>query len=205
MRKVLLLDIDYTVIKTDSMIDFIVFSIKKDFRNSIIYIKSFFLIVAYIFKLKTIEEVKSSIFKYIEKMEEKDLKAFFEERLFPKIYPSMREVIEKSIKDDYYIIMVTASPIAYMRYFEEFNLAHKVIGTELALENNRYKSTIIGLNCKGEEKVKRIKDVLEKENIEIDFTNSYAYSDSKSDLPMLNLVANKFYVNKKNGKFTSVN
>ena len=187
MRKVLLLDIDYTVIKTDSMIDFIVFSIKKDFRNSIIYIKSFFLIIAYIFKLKTIEE------------------AFFEERLFPKIYPSMREVIEKSIKDDYYIIMVTASPIAYMRYFEEFNLAHKVIGTELALENNRYKSTIIGLNCKGEEKVKRIKDVLEKENIEIDFTNSYAYSDSKSDLPMLNLVANKFYVNKKNGKFTSVN
>ena len=58
MRKVLLLDIDYTVIKTDSMIDFIVFSIKKDFRNSIIYIKSFFLIIAYIFKLKTIEEVK---------------------------------------------------------------------------------------------------------------------------------------------------
>lgn len=205
MRKVLLLDIDYTVIKTDSMIDFVLFSIKKDFRNLFTHVKTFYLILGYMLKLKTIEDVKCNIFKYIENMEEKDLKLFFEEKLLPKIYPSMKGVIEKAIKDEYYILMVTASPRAYMKYFEDYNLANKVIGTELVFENNRYKSEIVGLNCKGKEKVKRIKDVLKKENIAIDFTNSYAYSDSKSDLPMLSLVENKFYVNKKDGKFTSAN
>ena len=53
--------------------------------------------------------------------------------------------------------------------------------------------------CKGNEKVERINNFLRESNIEIDYENSYAYSDSKSDLPMLSLVKNSFLVNKKDG------
>ena len=37
-------------------------------------------------------------------------------------------------------------------------------------------------------------------NLDIDFENSYAYSDSLTDLPMLNLVKNKYQVIYKNKK-----
>lgn len=95
--------------------------------------------------------------------------------------------------------MITASPKAYMKYFKEYKYADEVIGTELLYENNRYKNEIIGNNCKGKEKVKRIEEVLNKLDIEIDYENSYSYSDSMSDMPMFELVKNAYLVNKKDG------
>ena len=45
-------------------------------------------------------------------------------------------------------------------------------------------------------KVKNIKEIFEKENIEIDYENSRGYSDSyKDDKYMLSLVEKKFLIN----------
>ena len=44
---------------------------------------------------------------------------------------------------------------------------------------------MIGKNCKNEEKVKRIQEVIKNHNLEIDYDLSYAYSDSLHDIPML--------------------
>ena len=55
----------------------------------------------------------------------------------------------------------------------------------------------MGENCKGEEKVKRLIEVLKKENIEVDFENSYMFSDSLSDLPLFNLVGHPYLINYK--------
>ena len=112
----------------------------------------------------------------------------------------MKKVIYKNKEEDNVIIMITASPYAYMKYFKYYDLADEVIGTEFFYENSRYKNQFIGENCKGIEKVKRIKAVLGKLGIEIDYENSYAYSDSKSDLPMLSLTKNAFLVSKKDGE-----
>lgn len=48
--------------------------------------------------------------------------------------------------------------------------------------------------------MKRLNEYLEKESFEIDYENSYAFSDSKSDLDMLSLVKNAYYVNKSDGE-----
>ena len=55
-----------------------------------------------------------------------------------------------------------------------------------------------GKNCKGEEKVRRLKTVLKEKNIEADFKNSYMFSDSLSDKPLLDLVGNPYLINYKN-------
>ena len=52
-------------------------------------------------------------------------------------------------------------------------------------------------NCKGEEKVKRIQNWLASKNIQPDYAASFAYGDSKSDLPMLRLVGHPVQVNPK--------
>ena len=56
---------------------------------------------------------------------------------------------------------------------------------------------MFGKNCKGEEKVNRLKEVLTKEKIEVDFFKSYMFSDSLSDLPLLDLVGNSYLINYK--------
>ena len=71
----------------------------------------------------------------------------------------------------------------------------KVIGTRFIKENGLHRNKISGENCKGEEKVKRLKEVLKTENIEIDFENSYMFSDSLSDLPLFNLVGHPYLIN----------
>ena len=50
---------------------------------------------------------------------------------------------------------------------------------------------MIGKNCKNEEKVKRIQEVIKNHNLEIDYDLSYAYSDSLHDC----LLYTSFYEN----------
>ena len=198
-KKVLLLDIDYTVINTDSMIDFILYSLKTKPLKTIIKIPYIFItLVGYALKLTSLKKAKEAVFSPIVNFSEEELKEFFDKKLKVKINKNIKDIIEKSKKDST-IIMITASPKAYMKYFKEYKYADEVIGTELLYENNRYKNEIIGNNCKGKEKVKRIEDVLNKLDIEIDYENSYSYSDSMSDMPMFELVKNAYLVNKKDG------
>ena len=73
-----------------------------------------------------------------------------------------------------------------------------IIGTKFKVENGFFARQMDGLNCKGEEKVRRLKEYLETNNIEVDYKNSYMFSDSLSDKPLLNkiqvmLKLNKFY------------
>ncbi|MBT2159070.1 haloacid dehalogenase-like hydrolase [Clostridioides difficile] len=95
--------------------------------------------------------------------------------------------------------MITASPYAYMKYFKYYGLADEVIGTEFFMKIQDIKINSLEKTVR-ELKSKRIKAVLGKLGIEIDYENSYAYSDSKSDLPMLSLTKNAFLVSKKDGE-----
>ena len=66
---------------------------------------------------------------------------------------------------------------------------------------------MIGRNCKGEEKVVRLKQVLKEEGLEVDFKDSYMFSDSLSDKPLLDLVGHPYLINfkKKHDKFEILN
>ena len=99
-----------------------------------------------------------------------------------------------------HILLVSASPEIYLRYFKKNNSIDGVIGTVLQDVNGKYTNKIKGENCKGIEKVKRINQYLKENNLEIDFKKSFAYSDSLSDKPMLSLVKNKYKVNRSQGE-----
>lgn len=200
-KSVLLLDVDYTVINTDSMLDFFIYSLKnKTFKTIIKLPYIVFTLAMYLLRIVPLKRAKEAIFHPIVDFSEEDLKFFFDDCIMKKINESMKKIIYKNKKEHNIIIMITASPYAYMKYFKDYGFADEVIGTELFYENSRYKNQFVGENCKGIEKIHRIKAVLDKLGIEIDYENSYAYSDSKSDLPMLSLAKNAFLVSKKNGE-----
>lgn len=200
-KNVLLLDVDYTVINTDSMIDFLIYSLKIKPLKTLIKIPYIVLmLVLHALRIVSLKKAKEAMFYPIVDFSGKELEEFFKKCLIPKINESMKKVIAKAKEEDAFVLMITASPFAYMKYFKSYGYADEVIATELAYENSRYKNLIVGNNCKGQEKIIRIKEVLKELCIEIDYENSYAYSDSKHDLPMLSLVKNGYIVNKKNGE-----
>lgn len=98
-KKVLLLDIDYTVINTDSMIDFILYSLKTKPLKTIIKIPYIFItLVGYALKLTSLKKAKEAVFSPIVDFSEEELKEFFDKKLKVKINKNIKDIIEKSKK-----------------------------------------------------------------------------------------------------------
>jgi len=64
------------------------------------------------------------------------------------------------------------------------------IGTELEQKSDEFSGKIILPFCFGQGKAEKVKKFLSEKNLKINFKESFAYSDSIFDLPMLELVGN---------------
>ena len=192
-------DIDHTIIKGDSMFLMLFFGIKKKpillLYTPIILIK----IALYFFKIIDAKKAKESIYIPLKFLSNKDIEEFYDTVLIKKIYPKMLDILKKHKEDGCYILLVSSSPELYLKYFKKIKYVDEVIGTKLVNINGIYINKIYGENCKGNEKVNKINEYLKKNNLSIDFDNSFAYSDSLVDKPMLSLVKHRFKVNKKDG------
>ena len=110
--------------------------------------------------------------------------------------------LSKLKNEGYMVILISASPEFYIKEFYAIKEVDLIIGTKFIFENGKFVRKMSGNNCKGEEKVKRLEKVLKEKNIKADFKNSYMFSDSLSDKPLLDLVGNPYLINyKKHNKF----
>ncbi|WP_438350480.1 HAD family hydrolase [Paenibacillus sp. FA6] len=193
--KIAIFDIDKTIIRKDSMFLFVWYGIKK---RPLAFVKLFEIglkTLLYKLRLIQVEKVKSSYFHAISFLEETDLEHFYDSVLVPYIYQDALMELKKRKENGYHVLLVSASPHAYLKYFKKLPYVDEVIGTELIRNNGRYTHVIEGNNCKGEEKTIRISHYLKDSGLQIDYENSCAYSDSLSDLPMFRLVKNRYLIN----------
>lgn len=192
-------DVDYTIINCDSMIYMFLFGIKKK-PWIIIYIPIIImrLMLFYIGIIDT-KRVKESLYMPIKYLSSKELKAFYDSILVKKFYKESISRLKHYKEQGFHIILVSASPEAYLKYFKDTGYVDEILGTKLIDINGKTTNKIDGENCKGKHKVARIKNYLKENKLEIDFNNSYAYSDSEDDIPMLSLVKNRYKVNKNDG------
>lgn len=197
--KMAIFDVDHTLITIDSMIYLLFWSIKKK-PIIILYIPiiSFKLIIYYL-GLIDIKKAKEAMYIPIKFLSDNHLEEFYEKVLLKKINPNVMSKVKLHKEKGYHILLVSASPENYLKYFTRQKYIDGIIGTKLVLGEKKYSNKIYGENCKGIEKVKRINEYLEKNKLEIDYNYSFAYSDSFSDKPMLKLVKNRYKVNKFNG------
>lgn len=68
------------------------------------------------------------------------------------------------------------------------------IGTELEVVKNKFSGRIIPPFCFSQGKVEKIKKFLSEKNLKVNFRESFAYSDSFFDLPILEMVGNPVVV-----------
>ncbi|MFD0712513.1 HAD family hydrolase [Paenibacillus sp. GCM10027626] len=196
MQKLAIFDIDKTIIRSDSMFQFVMYGIKRKPWTAANLLAICGKTALYKLRLMEVERVKAAYFYAIRYFSEQDLEHFYDTVLVPSMYEVALEEMKRCKDEGCHVLLVTASPHAYTKYFKKLPYVDEVIGTALVCKNGRYNNQIEGNNCKGEEKVARIKQYLQAAGYEIDYKRSAAYSDSLSDMPMFRLVQNRYLINK---------
>ena len=201
MEKLAIFDIDYTITRKETLMEFYKYIVKNDMKNIKFLPRALFSGAMYGLKVYDEKRVKESFLKFIEGIDEKELavltKRFYDERLSSILYDDAVKMIKKLKKEGYMVILISASPEFYVKEFYAIEEVDIIIGTKFAFEGGKFIRQMDGKNCKGGEKVKRLYEVLKDINIEADFANSYMFSDSLSDKPLLDLVGKPYLINYK--------
>lgn len=195
-RKVVLYDFDKTVVDCESIVELYKYAYKNKKIN--IFKSLLDLSAAYI-KAKLNSDftlMKNQMVSVIKYFTEDELEDFVTKYLYPKFFFKEFEEEFSSYDEDSIKILCSASATNYLIYVGELFPFDYIIGTDL---DNDYK--LCRGNNKKDIKVKNIKEILEREGIEIDYENSLAYSDSyKDDKYMLRMVKNRYLINSKVNK-----
>lgn len=110
----------------------------------------------------------------------------------PSIYAEARELIRAHRAAGHHVVIISASAAVLVDIIaEELGVEH-VIATELAEEDGRFTGEVL-FYCKGPNKAAALERTAAAEDI--DLRASYAYSDSATDIPMLEKVGHPVAVN----------
>jgi phosphatidylglycerophosphatase C len=185
-------DFDGTITTKDTLLEFIKFC-KGSFRFYFGFLLNSLYLVAFKTKIISNQSAKEKILQYFfsgmpVKEFEKKCQAFTKEMLPLLVRPGASREIEKLKQENYVVVVVSASPQNWIREWADQN-GVELIASRLEVKDDRITGKIVGKNCHGEEKVRRI---LEKYVIS-DYTTIHAYGDTSGDKPMLALATNSFF------------
>lgn len=197
IKKIAIYDFDGTLYGGETISDFYFFCAK---RNWFLLLLLPYFVILYIlkkYKLISLKTFKEKCFIFLgKKISQKKVYKFWGKRK-KKIYPWVRKELERDKKRGYYIICISATPEFLIKGIVlKYLQIDYLIGTRLSTEDNR---KIIGENCKGEEKVKRLEEWLEKRDIK-EYEIVKMVSDSMADKPLYDIAKYKFAVSPR-GKF----
>lgn len=185
MKKLAFFDFDGTITSKDTFIEFAIFyKGKVGFILSLM--KSIPSLIKWKLKIGSNSEAKQDLFNHLFKNE--SLKTFNSkcQEFSPKIEQMLRQDTMKRISEfkdsNIPVVIVTASILNWIYPWALKNGISKVLATEIEVNKNGFLTGKFSTpNCHGEEKVKRIK----KEYPNIEAYETYAFGDSKADMPMI--------------------
>jgi HAD superfamily hydrolase (TIGR01490 family) len=201
MERLAIFDIDFTLTSKETSIELYKYMVKK--KPWLISHLPRHLVTLLLYGTKMYDEkkTKQAFLRFLDGVKEKDLqilvKDFYKDKLSKIIYEDAINMIKKLKSEGYKIYLISASAEFYLNELYNIKEVDKIIGTKFKIENGAFKPLMEGANCKGEEKVRRLMEELKKDNIEVDFKNSYMFSDSLADLPLLKLVGKGYLINYK--------
>lgn len=207
MKKLAIFDIDYTITKKETLMELFKYTVKNKKTNIRFLPRAVYCGLMYLINVYDEKKVKETFLKFIDKIKEEDLSAlvknFYNDRLKNILYKDAVDMMKKLKNEGYDIYLISASPEFYVKEFYAIKEVDKIIGTKFKFDNGVFSRKMDGENCKGQEKVKRLKSYLKENNIAVNFKESYMFSDSLSDKPLLDLVGKPYLINYKK-KYNSI-
>ena len=191
-KKIAFFDFDGTITTKDTFLEFIKFT-----KGQLRFFAGFLLNAPYIaaFKLKIISNhrAKEKLMRFFfsnTAAEEfkKSCERFTTERLPQLIRPKALDEIRKLQDEGFDIVVVSASPENWICHWAE-QMKIKLIASRMEVKDGKITGNIVGKNCHGEEKVRRIVEMYTL----TDYTEILAYGDSNGDRPMLKLAHTGHY------------
>ena len=124
---------------------------------------------------------------------EAEARVLFEERVLDSVYPEARRVVEEHRKAGHVVVIVSgATRFVVQPLAEHLGIEHSIY-TELEAEDGRFTGRVVEPVCFEEGKIYWLQQFIEEH--EIDLAISYFYSDSITDLPLLELVGHPVVTN----------
>lgn len=195
--KAAIFDVDNTITTRDTFFLFFWYILSQmPFRIFRAYRLPFSLLKTRVFGANRLL-VKEDVFRLLNGLPEAEVQElcvnFVRQVATKYISPRAIKVMEHHQKEGYKIILLSASPEVYLIYLSRFLQADYCIGTKIEFKDNQ--KIGLGTHCYGPEKLKRLNQFISKEKINLDFKDSFFYSDHHSDLPVFENVGNPVAVN----------
>jgi HAD superfamily hydrolase (TIGR01490 family) len=102
--------------------------------------------------------------------------------------PDIMKLLEYHQHQGHTTILLSASYTDFLEVIKPRLGADYVIGTKIKMVNGVCSGKIEGSLCFGENKAKCLQQLMEKAKLDIDLAASFAYTDSATDVPVLQMV-----------------
>jgi HAD superfamily hydrolase (TIGR01490 family) len=116
-----------------------------------------------------------------------------EDDVLPLLLPSALRKIERHRSEGHLLAILSSSPTYVTRPIAEMLGLDEVLSTQFEVEAGQFTGKLLGPACFGKGKVHWAEDLVTRKAI--DLGSSWFYTDSYSDLPMLERVGNRVVVN----------
>ncbi len=192
--RVALFDFDGTLCPGDSIVPFLRFCVAQGIAPRTQWLRGAAGYLAQRIHLTSVSKAKAMTLSFIAGREQREMddlaRQFIRERILTRCRPEGLREIDSLRTAGVHIAVVSASPDVYMRVLPEFIPIDTVLATPCYVDEQGRYTGRIGVNCRGDEKVRRVLDAWpEKPEITV------AYGDSRNDLAMLSIAERAVLVN----------
>ena len=115
------------------------------------------------------------------------------DELLPRIRPEAQALLDRHLEAGRDVFIISASPVEIVAELAEALGISGGLGTESEIVDGVYTGRLAAPFCYGEGKAEVLRTLARRRGYDLD--KCYAYSDSISDLPMMQLVGNPIAVN----------
>ncbi|HVS97746.1 MAG TPA: HAD-IB family hydrolase [Puia sp.] len=195
-RRIAFFDFDGTITTHDTLLEFIRFS-KGPVRFYFGFLVNSPWLVAMRLKLISNHQGKQKVLSWFFRKTpltgfQEVCRRFTTDRLHRLIRPKALEEIGRLREKGFTVVVVSASPVNWLCQWAE-QTGVSLLATQLETTPPgaiiRLTGRILGRNCHGAEKVRRIREAYDLSG----YDEIYAYGDTKGDRPMLALATHSFY------------
>jgi len=111
-----------------------------------------------------------------------------EEKVLPNVRPDMVARLREHRDQAHLVALVSGTFAPFLEVIARRLGVQHAIGTRLEVRDGRYTGRIVPPLCQSEGKPQRAQAYLADQNVEIDWSASFAYADRNTDIPLLSLV-----------------
>ncbi|MBR4457416.1 MAG: HAD-IB family hydrolase [Clostridia bacterium] len=188
-----LFDFDGTLCPGDSIVPYLRLCVREGLAPKAQWLRAGLGYILQRLRLIPVSRAKAMTLSFIRGRSREEMDAlarrFFREELLPRCHPEGLREIRRLRNEGIRVAVISASPEVYMRVLPEFVKVDAVLATPCEEDPKGLYTGEVGPNCRGEEKVRRVREAWPDAEIVT------AYGDSRGDLPMLAMTDRAVLVN----------